>query len=368
MSFFPSADQYASAFSPPNVSWRTFARCFSPSYVRDEPEQGRRKSNGGSEVPLCGGDEGASGPPGKLQRILHDPQDSRPVLLEAGRADSADLEQFHAVARFLRRDVEQREIAQNPEGRHLLAASLLEPPAAERLDECGRDRLGERRGLRALCEFRQRLLPALSLADGKRSHGDARLDHRVGRAPRPCEVRAAEADRLAVLLELVVVDPDQASARPPAPRRPRPVARPSRLRSSSSARLSAASSIALGARSVVATPLEGAHESQRPHRAPESSWSPKCLTSWSIRHAEPSAKRRIRSSWVLRCSHCSSYGLFQPSIPRDASPSGVTMAPPKLQSFSSAFSNSSGTRDTALRRSSDAIGSGFSARNTFSST
>src|SRR5512140_3028155 len=36
MSFFPSADQYASAFSPPNVSWRTFARCLSPSYVRGE--------------------------------------------------------------------------------------------------------------------------------------------------------------------------------------------------------------------------------------------------------------------------------------------------------------------------------------------
>lgn len=35
-SFFPSADQYASAFSPPNVSWRTFARCFSPSQVSGE--------------------------------------------------------------------------------------------------------------------------------------------------------------------------------------------------------------------------------------------------------------------------------------------------------------------------------------------
>jgi len=34
MSFLPSADQYASAFSPAKVSWRTFARCFSPGQWR----------------------------------------------------------------------------------------------------------------------------------------------------------------------------------------------------------------------------------------------------------------------------------------------------------------------------------------------
>jgi len=59
-------------------------------------------------------------------------------------------------------------------------------------------------------------------------------------------------------------------------------------------------------RSRVTVPPAGAQMSQMPQRAPESSWSPKCLTSWSIRQDGPFAKRRIRSSWVLRCSRCSS--------------------------------------------------------------